>query len=248
MIDISDPQKFKNLFDIYKFCRSEIEFEHSRINDRMNWLLVGQTFLFTALATVVSNDEAFDKRRYLVLIIISIGILSSSAITIGISGAKKRLFSLKEKSQAALNNVEELLTSDNKTIFPQELFDAHILGCIPSVFLPSLLASAWGFSLTEDMKYICSELVIKIIILFFLFLCLIFIILLFKLVIFEACYSIIFIAGEIFFAICLVNTDITIYSLQNVKYIVIILFLVFSVLYQFILSYRSAKFCKQCSL
>lgn len=140
---------FPSVFELYKFYRSELDFEYSRINDRMNWLLVSHAFLFTVLAALLACDEGKSKHVLFLYVIVSfLGMFSAGCVSIGIIGAKTRVSDIKDRGKIIYKLLSfSGVSSEGVCInmIPCALPKAHKLGGIPSVVLPSLLTGVWGF-------------------------------------------------------------------------------------------------------
>ena len=54
--------------DYYRIIRSQVEHEDNLSTQRLNWLLAGQAFLFTAYAIVSNADTGTSARRQLLLL------------------------------------------------------------------------------------------------------------------------------------------------------------------------------------
>ncbi|UJX39317.1 hypothetical protein K9F62_11300 [Desulfovibrio sp. JY] len=148
---------FDNVFEVYKFCRSELDFEYARINDRMNWLLVSHAFLFTVLATLNGKPS---ESSYLYMIISFLGMVSAGTVSVGISGAKLRICDVKKSAKFAHRKLTSGLEGGDgvdMNMVPSMLPDAHKLGGLPSAVMPSLLTGVWGFIALRGISYNYSK-------------------------------------------------------------------------------------------
>jgi hypothetical protein len=157
-------EKTKNLIELSETLEKRIQFESSWIGQRMNWLVISQSFLFTAFVSSASkttiftvkntSENATDSERDLVLIIPAIittlGLIQAFSAFVSILSAK----SVNKKQAKLRGKIDNWI---REKCHPRVLFTSwpilgknrltYHFGAFASWMIPVSLIVAWGLLL-----------------------------------------------------------------------------------------------------
>ena len=139
----SDPAQDPSNDDIYRYIRSEIQFELSLINARVNWLIASQAFLFTPLIVGLSGDSLADALFYPVIPLL--GIALCALVTIAILAAVWR--SRQWRAKARQGSYSGLGAQGEFSIVVPNTPQIPRMGLIGSLGVPVVLAATWVYLL-----------------------------------------------------------------------------------------------------
>lgn len=149
------------LIDRYKFVREEIKQEYTLMTARKNWLMIPQTFLFTALVLGMQRSFPFalSNSVYYPLIPI-IGILLLIIPQLGICGALRRIKSWRKKQILIESEIKSLCSEEQNYYLQENQPIAHFLGIVNSILITPIFLCSWLYILELNLYYaICLSLV-----------------------------------------------------------------------------------------
>ena len=129
--------------EIYRYIRSEIQFELSLINARVNWLIASQAFLFTPLIVGLRGNSLADALFYPVIPIL--GIVLCALVTIAILAAVWRSTQWRAKARKGAYSGRDAHGAFS-VILPHTP-QIPIMGLIGSLGVPLVLAATWLYLL-----------------------------------------------------------------------------------------------------
>ncbi|MBD3884915.1 hypothetical protein IFO70_24585 [Phormidium tenue FACHB-886] len=153
MSEILDPAKPLPTADFYQLIHEQISNEDNSMNQRVNWLIVSQSFFFSGFATLLSsppnpeNDGYAEVHDLLLWIIPGISLVTSILIYVGI------LISL--VYMAALRTTFQVYPQDDTTKhFPpiQGKTVTRRLAQMPAIVVPLLFISTWAVLLLQEFR------------------------------------------------------------------------------------------------
>lgn len=127
-----------SLKEMYDALAYQIEREDNLVNNRVNWFLVTQGFLFAAVGVILGSELTFDTKVLFVKAIAVLGALMGIIIALGVLGA-----------EIALEKLREHWTSNKNCLsiyFPPPCGGAMacFFGCLPRRLIPVLITCAWA--------------------------------------------------------------------------------------------------------
>lgn len=142
------------LIDQYKFVREEIKQEYTLMAARKNWLMIPQTFLFTALVLGMQRNKPFllINSVYYPLIPI-IGILLLIIPQLGICGALRRIKSWRDKQVLIEREIKSLASEDENFYLQENQPIAHLLGIANSILITPIFLFSWLYILEFNLYY-----------------------------------------------------------------------------------------------
>ncbi|GAB4370093.1 MAG: hypothetical protein Kow00121_10560 [Elainellaceae cyanobacterium] len=152
MPEVLDPPKSMSTADYYQLIHEQISNEDSSMNQRVNWLIVSQSFFFSGFATLLSSPPEAKDGVYallhdlLVWMIPGISLITSILIYVGI------LVSLVYMSD--LRKLFQTYPQDSSTEhFPpiQGTTMTRRLAQLPAIVVPLLFISTWAFLLIQEL-------------------------------------------------------------------------------------------------
>ncbi len=137
----------------YEIVRSQIEHEDNVINQRMNWFVSAQAFLFTANAIVLNSPptpsfpEARQAERLLIVLIPTVSIICSLVVYATVVGGVLALRNLRRSfsEQTDLQGTGNLPPLHGK-------FLTRSLGLAAPVVLPMVFLVAWSILLLQAVR------------------------------------------------------------------------------------------------
>jgi hypothetical protein len=142
------------LIDQYKFVREEIKQEYTLMTARKNWLMIPQTFLFTALVLGIGKNQPFKLIHsvYYPLIPI-IGIVLLVIPQLGICAALRRIKSWKNKQRLIESDIKKL-SSENKNYYLQDNQPiSNLLGIVNYILITPIFLFSWLYILQFNLYY-----------------------------------------------------------------------------------------------
>ncbi len=116
-----------------------IDKELTLINERMTWLVVSESFMFSAYTMALANHDKAIVLNTLVFLMPLVGLLLALLVYPGLLAAHFTAKWLKEeRHQFELRLPEDLQV---KLLAPTR---AHVLGSVPAFVIPVMLISVWG--------------------------------------------------------------------------------------------------------
>lgn len=129
--------------EIYRYIRSEIQFELSLINARVNWLIASQAFLFTPLIVGLRGDSLADALFYPVIPIL--GIALCALVTVAILAAVWRSRQWRAKARQGHYAGED--AHGAFSIVLPHTPQIPLMGLVGSLGVPFVLAATWLYLL-----------------------------------------------------------------------------------------------------
>ncbi len=118
---------------------SAIDKELTLINERMTWLVVSESFMFSAFTMAVANQEKAVVLNTLIYVMPVVGLLLALLVYPGLLAAHFTARVLKqERHEFELRLPGDLQV---KLLAPAR---AHVLGSIPAFVIPVMLILVWG--------------------------------------------------------------------------------------------------------
>ncbi|MBD1999057.1 hypothetical protein H6F88_16375 [Oculatella sp. FACHB-28] len=151
--EVIDPPKSLPTADFYQLIHEQISNEDDSMNQRVNWLIISQSFFFSGFATLLSsppkpeNDGYADLHDLLLWIIPGISLITSLLIYVGILTSLVYMASLRKSFQT--------YPSDNTTEhFPpiQGTTTTRRLAQMPAVVVPLLFICTWIVLLVQELR------------------------------------------------------------------------------------------------
>jgi hypothetical protein len=94
--ELSEVNLLERRRDLYERLRKQIEHEDDLINQRLNWLLLSQGFLFVAVSTLIASQKIIPNETAIICVISSFGFLISYSTFQSIVAAFRSLKRLRE--------------------------------------------------------------------------------------------------------------------------------------------------------
>jgi hypothetical protein len=148
-----NPPKSLPAADFYQLIHEQISNEDDSMNQRVNWLIISQSFFFSGFATLLSSPPKPEDNGYadlhdlLFWIIPSVSLMTSLLIYIGILTS---LFYM-----ARLRRSFQTYPSDNTTEhFPpiQGTTTTRRLAQLPAIVVPLLFICTWVVLLIQQLR------------------------------------------------------------------------------------------------
>lgn len=165
--------------EYFRAVKSNIEFEYTLIGNRIDWLLVSQSFLFVAilinLSSLVSAQCQCEKSSQSLMplwnniseaieiihnhslfypIIPVLGLIVSIAVLLGIWGAIYRIVFYNEKEKKLLKLLPKNKLSYYRYSIRSQSCIPHYIGLIPPVFIPISFIVVWVFIIHHDVPFV----------------------------------------------------------------------------------------------
>jgi hypothetical protein len=153
MSDVSKPPKPLPAADFYQLIHEQISNEDSAMNQRVNWLIISQSFLFSGFATLLSSppnpeDGSYAKLHDLLLQLIpGISLATSVLIYVGIIISLVYMSDLRKSFQTYPkdNTIEHYPPIQGTTL-------ARRLAHIPAIAVPLLFIGTWTVLLIQELR------------------------------------------------------------------------------------------------
>lgn len=151
--EVVDPPEPLSAADFYQLIHGQISNEDNSMNQRVNWLIISQSFFFSGFATLLSSppkpeDDGYANLHDLLLWIIpGISLITSLLIYVGILTSLVYMASLRQSFQT--------YPSDNTTKhFPpiQGTTTARRMAQLPAIAVPLLFICTWVVLLIQQMR------------------------------------------------------------------------------------------------
>lgn len=153
MPEVLDQPKPSSTADYYQLIHEQISNEDSSMNERVNWLIISQSFFFSGFATLLSSpphpeDGSYAELHDLLLWIIpGISLVTSILIYVGIlvslvyMGDLRKLFQTYPQD----NTTEHFPPIQGRTI-------TRRLAQMPAVVVPLLFICTWAVLLIQEVR------------------------------------------------------------------------------------------------
>jgi len=138
-----DPSQEPSNDEVYRYIRSEIQFELSLINARVNWLIASQAFLFTPLIVGLRGDSLADALLYPVIPLL--GIALCTLVTVAILAAVWR--SRQWRTKASRGDYSGHGAHGAFSIILPHTPQIPLMGLVGSIGVPLVLAATWVYLL-----------------------------------------------------------------------------------------------------
>lgn len=153
MPEVSDPPKFLSSADFYQMIHEQISNEDSAMNQRVNWLIISQSFLFSGFSTLLSSPPDPEDGGYanlhdlLLQLIPGISLLTSILIYIGIITSLVYMADLRKSYQTYPHD----RTTEH---YPplQGTTAARRLAHVPAIAVPLLFICTWAVLLIQELR------------------------------------------------------------------------------------------------
>lgn len=139
----SNPDHSPSNDEVYRYIRSEIQFELSLINARVNWLIASQAFLFTPLIVGLQGNSLSDALFYPVIPVL--GIALCALVTVAILAAVWR--SRQWRAKAKQGDYSGLEAHRDFSIVLPHTPQIPMMGLVGSLGVPLVLATTWVYLL-----------------------------------------------------------------------------------------------------
>jgi ABC-type uncharacterized transport system fused permease/ATPase subunit len=116
-----------------------IDKELSLINERMTWLVVSESFMFSAYTMAIANHDKALVLNTLVFLMPIVGLLLALLVYPGLLAAHFTAKWLKEERHLFELRLPKGLQV--KLLAPRR---AHVLGSVPAFVIPVMLVTVWG--------------------------------------------------------------------------------------------------------
>lgn len=153
MPEVLDPPKPLPTSDFYQLIHEQISNEDSSMNQRVNWLIVSQSFFFSAFATLLSSPPKPEEGSYaelkdlLIWIIPGISLMTSILIYTGILVSLIYMADLRKSFQSYPqdNTTEHFPPIQGTTI-------TRRLAQMPALVVPLLFICTWAVLLIQELR------------------------------------------------------------------------------------------------
>ncbi|MBV6621706.1 MAG: hypothetical protein KI793_01930 [Rivularia sp. (in: Bacteria)] len=149
------------LIDQYKFVREEIKQEYTLMTARKNWLMIPQTFLFTALVLGMGENQPFKliNSVYYPLIPI-IGILLLIIPQLGICGTLRKIKSWKNKQRLIERDIKKLCSNEKNYYLQDNQPISYFLAIANYILITPIFLFAWLYILEFNLYYaVCLSII-----------------------------------------------------------------------------------------
>jgi hypothetical protein len=149
----SDPKKFSWEAHNYLHIRDEIHKEHALLNQRLQWLVTSQSFLFVPFAMSLNAYDYSDnsnKLWRLSFLIPRLGISICIAAFIGIIAAIIRINYWKKEQYDWIGKWGMGVLYQEQTPYGLGRWFLPFLGFLPTVSIPILIICAWCYLLPDS--------------------------------------------------------------------------------------------------
>lgn len=153
MPEVLDSPQRTSTADFYQLIHEQISNEDSSMNQRVNWLIISQSFFFSGFATLLSSPPKPENGSYAVLhdllvwMIPGISLITSILIYVGILTSLLYMADLRKSFQT--------YPQDNSTEhFPpiQGTTTARRLAQLPAIIVPLLFICTWAILLIQELR------------------------------------------------------------------------------------------------
>lgn len=118
--------------------------EYTLVSDRMTWLVISNSFMFSAFTTAVSNYGKEEQPLGLLLLLVIYGIpCLAIAMCLLVLGAIHAAHSAAKKLKNSRGSFEGKLPADLQIKLVSSKDHEHILGNLPPYIIPILLGITW---------------------------------------------------------------------------------------------------------
>lgn len=123
--------------DIYDAIAHQIEREDNLVNNRVNWFLVAQGFLFATVGLIIDSKLENCWKTEATKGIAILGGLIGVSVLFGVVGAEISICNLRKCWKKMEKNYTDYFPP------PFGRGCASVFGCIPRIFMPFVLVIAW---------------------------------------------------------------------------------------------------------
>lgn len=153
MPEVLDPPKPSSTADFYQLIHEQISNEDSSMNQRVNWLIVSQSFFFSGFATLLSSPPKPENHGYaevhnlLLWMIPGISLMTSLLIYAGILTSLIYMADLRKSFQTYPQDstTERFPPIQGKTL-------TRRLAQMPAIVVPLLFISTWAVLLIQEVS------------------------------------------------------------------------------------------------
>lgn len=153
MPEVLDPPKPLSTADFYQLIHEQLGNEDSSMNQRINWLILSQSFFFSGFATLLSSppnpeDGGYAELNDLLLWIIpGISLITSVLIYMGILVSLVYMADLRKSFQSYPqdNTVEHFPPIQGTTM-------TRRLAQLPAIVVPLLFICTWVILLIQEIR------------------------------------------------------------------------------------------------
>ena len=118
--------------------------EYTLVSDRMTWLVISNSFMFSAFTTAVSNYGRGDQPLSILLLLVIYGIpCLAIAMCLLVLGAIQAAHSAAKRLKASRDSFEAALPENLRIESVSSKDHEHILGNLPPYVIPILLGITW---------------------------------------------------------------------------------------------------------
>jgi hypothetical protein len=138
--------------DFYRLIRERLDYQENLMNQRVNWLVFSQSFLFIAYTTLLNSPPEpkspiyGELQSFLVLLIPALSLISSILIYMSVFGSLFYMSNLRR-------TFESYPEDETIKYFPpiQSTTLIRRIGELPPLLLPLLLIGTWVFLLIKEL-------------------------------------------------------------------------------------------------
>jgi hypothetical protein len=153
MPEVLDPPKPLSTADFYQLIHEQLSNEDSSMHQRVNWLIVSQSFFFSGFATLLSSPPKSENGSYadlhdlLIWIIPGISLMTSILIYVGILTSLIYMSELRKAFQTYPQDdtVEHFPPIQGTTI-------TRRLAQMPAILVPLLFICTWAVLLIQELR------------------------------------------------------------------------------------------------
>lgn len=153
MPEVLNSPKLLSTADFYQLIHEQINNEDSSMNQRVNWLIVSQSFFFSGFATLLSsppkpeNDGYATLHDLLLWIIPGISLMTSILIYAGILTSLIYMADLRKSFQTYPQDstAEHFPPIQGKTL-------TRRLAQMPAIVVPLLFITTWAVLLIQEIR------------------------------------------------------------------------------------------------
>lgn len=133
-----------NLLEVCNLLETQIGHELNLINHRISWLATSQSFLFLAVATLLSTTNVLIKHATLAFLfaVPIVGLVLCFLVRVGVNAALEVLADdLLPKRAALVAQLNQLAGTTLKPLGPERL--TNYSGTLPARWIPITLIASW---------------------------------------------------------------------------------------------------------
>jgi hypothetical protein len=152
MTNVLDPSKPLPKAEFYQMIHEQLSHEDSSMNQRVNWLIISQSFFFSAFATLLSSPPDPKDGSYAVIhdlllwAIPGISLITTSVIYVGVLVSIFYMGDLRQR-------FDTYPQDDTVTYFPpiQSTPLMRRLAQLPAITVPVLFIGVWVFLIIKEI-------------------------------------------------------------------------------------------------